>query len=178
VEGGGFGVPGDSGAWIYDPETGSLCGHVLAWGRQSKTAYMAPMDLLFEDIRRRLGADTVELPGRESLGSAASRQLKRSEVDLLQDGTQKLCIPASGQSLEEDVEMKMGDKSPRLDANPLELSLGSLQLGENAPAQRNSSVVLATKSKDVPNTLTCQAQRRQQGLSTVLGERVLGSRVA
>jgi hypothetical protein len=178
VEGGGFGVPGDSGAWIYDPETGRLCGHVLAWGRQSKTAYMAPMDLLFEDIRRRLGADTVELPGRESLGSAASGQLKRSEVDLLQDGIQNLCIPASGQSLEVDVEMKMGDESPRLDTKPLELSLGNLQLGENAPAQRNSSVVLATKSKDVPNTLTCQAQRRQQGLPKILGERVLGSRVA
>ncbi|EXJ95523.1 hypothetical protein A1O1_00645 [Capronia coronata CBS 617.96] len=59
---GGFGIPGDSGAWVYDPLTGGLCGHVLAWGDKSKTAYIAPMEVLFEDIRGRLGARTVELP--------------------------------------------------------------------------------------------------------------------
>jgi len=59
---GGFGIPGDSGAWVYDPVSGGLCGHVLAWGDKSKTAYIAPMEVLFEDIRARLGASTVELP--------------------------------------------------------------------------------------------------------------------
>lgn len=59
---GGFGIPGDSGAWVYDPVSGGLCGHVLAWGDKSKTAYIAPMEVLFEDIRTRLGASTVELP--------------------------------------------------------------------------------------------------------------------
>ncbi|KIW49528.1 hypothetical protein PV05_11200 [Exophiala xenobiotica] len=59
---GGFGVPGDSGAWVYDPISGGLCGHVLAWGERSKTAYIAPMEVLFEDIRGRLGAQCVELP--------------------------------------------------------------------------------------------------------------------
>ena len=59
---GGFGVPGDSGAWIYESETLLLCGHVLAWGSQSKTAYIAPMEVLFEDIKEALGAETVRLP--------------------------------------------------------------------------------------------------------------------
>lgn len=67
---GGFGVPGDSGAWVYDPVNGALCGHILAWGDRSKTAYIAPMEVLFEDIKGRLGARTVELPvpGREGIG--------------------------------------------------------------------------------------------------------------
>lgn len=59
---GGFGIPGDSGAWVYDPASGGLCGHVLAWGEKSKTAYIAPMEVLFDDIKRTLGADGVELP--------------------------------------------------------------------------------------------------------------------
>ncbi|KAK5048227.1 hypothetical protein LTR84_005897 [Exophiala bonariae] len=59
---GGFGIPGDSGAWVYEPVSGGLCGHVLAWGDKSKTAYIAPMEVLFEDIRTRLGVSTVELP--------------------------------------------------------------------------------------------------------------------
>ncbi|EXJ89573.1 hypothetical protein A1O3_02640 [Capronia epimyces CBS 606.96] len=64
---GGFGIPGDSGAWVYDPVTGGLCGHVLAWGDKSKTAYIAPMEVLFEDIRGRLGARCVELPIPENM---------------------------------------------------------------------------------------------------------------
>lgn len=67
---GGFGIPGDSGAWVYDPATGGLCGHVLAWGDKSKTAYIAPMEVLFEDIRGRLGARVVELPVPEGTSRA------------------------------------------------------------------------------------------------------------
>lgn len=55
-------VPGDSGAWIYNPTTGQLCGHVLAWGTSSKTAYIAPMEVLFEDIKEKLDAARVCLP--------------------------------------------------------------------------------------------------------------------
>jgi hypothetical protein len=77
---GGFGIPGDSGAWVYDPDTGGLCGHVLAWGARSKTAYIAPMEVLFEDIQGKLGARSVELPvpagvgaGNECLGMGLDR---------------------------------------------------------------------------------------------------------
>jgi hypothetical protein len=183
VEGGGFGVPGDSGAWIYDPHAGRLCGHVLAWGSQSRTAYMAPMEVLFEDIRRRLGADRVELPGSQGLGLAASKQLERSELDLLQDGMQNLHIPAdSSLSIDEDAEMKKDDDSHTVNMRPLELALGNVQICDKRPsaAQQSSPVALGSKGKgkDLPNSLTCQAQDRRQGLDKVLGERVLGSRVA
>lgn len=67
---GGFGIPGDSGAWVYDPVSGGLCGHVLAWSDKSKTAYIAPMEVLFEDIRGRLGARCVELPVPEGVSRA------------------------------------------------------------------------------------------------------------
>jgi hypothetical protein len=59
---GGFGIPGDSGAWVYNHTTRELCGHVLAWGNKSQTAYIAPMDVLFEDIKTTLGAENVSLP--------------------------------------------------------------------------------------------------------------------
>ncbi|KIW95862.1 uncharacterized protein Z519_02926 [Cladophialophora bantiana CBS 173.52] len=73
---GGFGIPGDSGAWVYDPISGGLCGHVLAWGEKSKTAYIAPMEVLFEDIKGRLGARCVELPVPEGV---RRRQVREDE---------------------------------------------------------------------------------------------------
>jgi hypothetical protein len=56
-------VPGDSGAWVFDKSTGEVCGHVLAWSEKSRTAYIAPMQVLLEDIARTLGASRVTLPG-------------------------------------------------------------------------------------------------------------------
>ncbi|KAH1943041.1 hypothetical protein KXV59_000551 [Aspergillus fumigatus] len=61
---GNFGVPGDSGAWVFDKSTGRVCGHVLAWSEKSHTAYIAPMEVLLEDIARTLKASIVTLPGR------------------------------------------------------------------------------------------------------------------
>jgi hypothetical protein len=65
-------VPGDSGAWVFDKSTGRVCGHVLAWSEKSHTAYIAPMEVLLEDIARTLKASRVTLPGRrdESLAFA------------------------------------------------------------------------------------------------------------
>ena len=54
-------MPGDSGAWIYDPVQRQLCGHVLAWADKSKIAYIAPMEVLFDDIRRTLNASRITL---------------------------------------------------------------------------------------------------------------------
>ncbi|EEP75943.1 conserved hypothetical protein [Uncinocarpus reesii 1704] len=57
-------VPGDSGAWVFD-KTGQVCGHVLAWSEKNRTAYIAPMEILLDDIARTLGARSVALPGSE-----------------------------------------------------------------------------------------------------------------
>ncbi|KAI9888676.1 MAG: hypothetical protein M1814_006531 [Vezdaea aestivalis] len=62
---GGFGVGGDSGAWVIDNKDGSVCGHVLAWCDKNCVAYICPMDVLLEDITRTLRAGSVALPGGE-----------------------------------------------------------------------------------------------------------------
>jgi hypothetical protein len=65
-------VPGDSGAWVFDKSTGRVCGHVLAWSEKSQTAYIAPMQVLLEDIARTLGACTVTLPGCQDDNTSAA----------------------------------------------------------------------------------------------------------
>jgi hypothetical protein len=71
AKGGDLGIPGDSGAWIYDPVNGELCGHVLAYGEKMRQAYIAPMEVLFEDIRRKLGAGDVRLPGQVEVNAVS-----------------------------------------------------------------------------------------------------------
>ena len=61
---GKFGMGGDSGAWVIDNATGGVCAHVLAWSERNHTAYVAPMEVLFEDMAQTLGAD-VSLPEQE-----------------------------------------------------------------------------------------------------------------
>ncbi|QIW94781.1 hypothetical protein AMS68_000299 [Peltaster fructicola] len=56
---GGFGVGGDSGAWVIDSEN-LVVGHVLA-ERNGRT-FICPMDLLFDDMRSTLGAKNISLP--------------------------------------------------------------------------------------------------------------------
>lgn len=71
VAGGNFGMGGDSGAWVIDNATGGVCAHVLAWSQRNNTAYVAPMEVLFEDMAMILGAD-VGLPGQ---GTEAAESL-------------------------------------------------------------------------------------------------------
>ncbi|KAM0715218.1 hypothetical protein Q7P37_009683 [Cladosporium fusiforme] len=82
---GGFGVGGDSGAWVISNE-GKVCGHVLA--ERAGRTYICPMDLLFEDIRVSLGAGRVELPmipvarGRaKEMGMRVSRKGREESVE-------------------------------------------------------------------------------------------------
>lgn len=72
---GNFGVPGDSGAWVFEKSTGRICGHVLAWSEKSHTAYIAPMEVILEDIARTLNATFITLPGSpdESVAFAMSQ---------------------------------------------------------------------------------------------------------
>jgi hypothetical protein len=62
---GNFGVGGDSGAWVIDNDQGRVCGHVLAWCERNAIAYICPMEIMLEDIKRTLGARRVCLPGGE-----------------------------------------------------------------------------------------------------------------
>lgn len=55
-------VGGDSGAWVIDNASGRVCAHVLAWSARNNIAYIAPMEILLNDMTHVLGAD-VTLPG-------------------------------------------------------------------------------------------------------------------
>lgn len=60
---GGFGVGGDSGAWVVQNGSHRVIGHVLAWCERNHIAYICPMDVLLEDIKKTLGAKRIYLPG-------------------------------------------------------------------------------------------------------------------
>lgn len=70
-------MPGDSGAWVFEGTSGRVCGHVLAYSERSRTAYIAPMQVLLEDISRTLGSCTVELPGSQGDDSISSAAMSR-----------------------------------------------------------------------------------------------------
>ncbi|MCJ1433683.1 hypothetical protein MMC27_003047 [Xylographa pallens] len=99
---GDFGEGGDSGAWVLDNATGYVCGHVLAYSSASGVAYIAPMEVLLDDMAATLGA-TVTLPstslkGQQSPYLAAerlSRNFSRPTPSTPAPDTQKSSLPSS-----------------------------------------------------------------------------------
>ena len=97
---GGFGVGGDSGAWIVENRTHQVVGHVLAWCQRNHIAYLCPMEVLLEDIKRTLGAERIYLPGsveQTRYASKAKKSIKAgsaasTEVDDIEMGVQGLGI--------------------------------------------------------------------------------------
>lgn len=47
---------------MFEKASGRVCGHVLAWSDKTRTAYIAPMEILLEDIARSLNANYISLP--------------------------------------------------------------------------------------------------------------------
>ena len=106
---GSFGGGGDSGAWVFDDATGNVCGHVLAYSDKSSVAYIAPMDVMLEDMGRVLGGK-VRLPGvlplPEGAGNRISGDVGVQESSIVGDslettslrdekGKAKLSLPAA-----------------------------------------------------------------------------------
>lgn len=65
-------VGGDSGAWVMDNASGRVCAHVLAWSPRNNMAYIAPMEVLLDDMAHTLGAK-VTLPREEPQTSPVSK---------------------------------------------------------------------------------------------------------
>ncbi|KAH0537390.1 hypothetical protein FGG08_005789 [Glutinoglossum americanum] len=82
---GRFGVGGDSGAWIIDNEQGRVCGHVLAWCSRNAIAYFCPMEVLLEDIKRNLPAETVELPSAAPVIGLLAAKNPEPEEEVVKD---------------------------------------------------------------------------------------------
>jgi hypothetical protein len=80
-------VGGDSGAWVIENGTHRVVGHVLAWCAHNRIAYICPMQVLLEDIRRTLGAKRIFLPG--SAEEAAYRGAAGERARSLASGARK-----------------------------------------------------------------------------------------
>lgn len=63
---------GDSGAWVIDNATNRVCAHVLAFSERNNSAYISPMEILLEDISRKLKAP-VTLPAHPCTSSSVSQ---------------------------------------------------------------------------------------------------------
>ena len=86
---GRLGAGGDSGAWVVDDERGRVCGHVLAYSGRLARAYMAPMDMMFEDMKRCLGARRVHLLGATDCCEAAAAATPQTQMPLEVDVRQR-----------------------------------------------------------------------------------------
>ncbi|RAR10551.1 ATP binding protein [Stemphylium lycopersici] len=81
---GDFGIGGDSGAWVVQNGKHKVVGHVLAFCHKNKIAYICPMEVLLEDIKRTLGAKRIYLPGSVEQTLYAAKRARRTDgvVDL------------------------------------------------------------------------------------------------
>ncbi|KAL8956440.1 MAG: hypothetical protein Q9183_006301, partial [Haloplaca sp. 2 TL-2023] len=81
---GGFGVGGDSGAWVIDSGSGGVCACVLAWSEGRGTAFVAPMEVLLEDMEEVLGVK-VGLLGQEDRGMGDEEVVKGTAAMQIMD---------------------------------------------------------------------------------------------
>lgn len=63
-------VGGDSGAWVMDNASGRVCAHVLAWSARNSIAYIAPMEVLLDDMAHTLRAK-VSLPNSQQIATVS-----------------------------------------------------------------------------------------------------------
>jgi hypothetical protein len=121
-------VPGDSGAWIYNSSTLQLCGHVLAWSDKRKTAYIAPMEVLFEDIKKTLDAEQVSLP------SAGEKAVPRSSA----------LTETQSSQLNQQLQV----------SREVELALREMKMSDDASLKRPTKVADSSRlKKDVPDSV-------------------------
>lgn len=93
---GGFGVGGDSGAWVVQNGTHKVVGHVLAWCERNHIAYICPMEVLLEDIKRTLNAKRIYLPGSADEAKHIARMQKHAIVDKADGRVEELEVAVEG----------------------------------------------------------------------------------
>ena len=116
---------GDSGAWVIDNASNRVCAHVLAFSELNNTAYIAPMEVLLDDMSSSLKA-SVTLP---TYPPASGN--KSSAISAAPSGYSSLDTPPPSPPLA---------TSP----NPPTPNLENLSLGDSV-AERKSSVSGALK---------------------------------
>jgi hypothetical protein len=154
-------VPGDSGAWIYNSTTLQLCGHVLAWSDKRKTAYIAPMEVLFEDIKKTLDADHVSLP-------TAANQAEANAGS----GAVMLQPPALGETRSTQLNQQLEL------SREVELALREMKMSEEASVKRPTQAQDRSRvKKDVPDSLQAAADLKKTSQSLSDRSRTHGSGV-
>ncbi|KAJ4356999.1 hypothetical protein N0V95_002871 [Ascochyta clinopodiicola] len=125
---GGFGVGGDSGAWVVQNNSHRVVGHVLAWCQRNHIAYICPMEVLLEDIKRTLGAKRIYLPGSAEQMLFATKQQgqktagREAAIVKLESAVQGLGIVDSHDSavdMRSAVGSRASTRRSRLDLSPL-----------------------------------------------------------
>lgn len=147
---GGFGAGGDSGAWIVQNGTHRVVGHVLAWCQRNHIAYLCPMEVLMEDIKRTLGAKRVYLPGSTEQACSVTKRSKHAVratdigtgVDELGQGVKGLGIVDSAV----DVRASLSMATPR--GPPSSMWVGVEYDKENTPAL-SSTIDKMQKGREV-----------------------------
>lgn len=137
-------VPGDSGAWIYNSSTLQLCGHVLAWSDKRKTAYIAPMEVLFDDIKKTLDADEVSLPNP---AGHAEAKAGRADTKLLPPALGDTRATQLNQQLEVSREVKLALREMKMSDE------ASLKWPTPAPGRSGLP-------KDVPDSVQAAVEMR------------------
>ena len=135
---------GDSGAWVLDNATGSVCGHVLAYSSASGIAYIAPMEVLLDDMAATLSA-TITLPDPslkipERSHFVTEPLLRDFSLPLLDSPTRDKRMSTSISSTTD-----LGRISPPLPTSPPALvhQLSGLSLAETSAKNRSKSPLVA-----------------------------------
>lgn len=89
-------VGGDSGAWVVQNGTHRVVGHVLAWCERNHIAYICPMEVLLEDIKRTLGAKRVYLPGSAEEAKYLARVHRHAIKDKEDSRVEELEVAVEG----------------------------------------------------------------------------------
>ena len=110
---GGLGVPGDSGAWVMENREGRACGHVLAWSDRKRVAYFSPMEVMIEDIKEVLEAETVCFPQSRERVEQATEEEDYVTVDSALDSTFDSNLASSLADMTRSLSLNSSARTPR-----------------------------------------------------------------
>lgn len=122
---------GDSGAWVIDNASGGVCAHVLAWSSANNTAYISPMEILLDDMARKLGAD-IKLPEHPA-DQCRLDQEKLQNVSAEIRVAEEALVPAAVDDGKTTVLSRQLKPSPEMQSAPFNLrNHFELETGANA----------------------------------------------
>jgi hypothetical protein len=138
---GGFGVGGDSGAWVVQNGTHRVVGHVLAWCARNHIAYICPMEVLLEDIKRTLNAKRIYLPGSAEEAKYLARMNGKHGIQKDDSRVEELELELEGLGIVDsavDVTQALRARRSRLELPPIQTSGESDK--ENLPVMRSRMI--------------------------------------